>query len=109
MSETKLGKITHVKFGMGGYQDAQIGIGFTLGGDSWAVGDFWGDWSLDPSKNAQWTDADRINNLGKICMRINKLLEQAKVQSVDKLKNIPIEATFDVMTLKSWRVLTEVL
>lgn len=34
---TELGKITKVHFGVGGYQDAMIGISFTLGNDSWPI------------------------------------------------------------------------
>jgi hypothetical protein len=40
---------------------------------------------------------------------VSKLLRDAKVDSVEKLKGKPIEATFDGNTLKEWRILTEVL
>jgi len=40
---------------------------------------------------------------------VSKLLKEAKVDNVDKLKGIPVEVTFDGMMLKEWRVLTEVL
>jgi hypothetical protein len=40
---------------------------------------------------------------------LSKLLKDAKVRSVDKLKGIPVEAIFDGNVLKEWRVLTEVL
>lgn len=37
-NEKKIGKITSVSFGHCGYQDAMIGISFTLGSNSWGVG-----------------------------------------------------------------------
>jgi hypothetical protein len=40
---------------------------------------------------------------------LSKLLNEAKVSSVDKLKGIPVEVTFDGNMLKEWRILTEVL
>jgi hypothetical protein len=40
---------------------------------------------------------------------VSKLLKEAKVDSVDKLKGKPVEVTFEGNTLKSWRILTEVL
>jgi hypothetical protein len=40
---------------------------------------------------------------------VSKLLKEAKVDSVEKLKGKPIEATFDGNMLKEWRILTEVL
>lgn len=107
--EIKLGKIQNVKFGFGGYQDAMIGISFTLEGSGWGVCDFWGQWSIERSKNAQWTEEDRLRDIGKTGMRIAELLKKSKVQSIDKLKDKPIEVTFENMTLKSWRILEEVL
>lgn len=109
MIEKKLGKIQRCSFGSGGYQDAMIGISFTLGGDSWGVGDFWGDWSIKRSETAQWSESDRINNLGKTVMRINELLGQAKKQDVSKLAGVAVEVSFEGNTLVSWRVLTEVI
>lgn len=36
-------------------------------------------------------------------------MSKAEVDCVTKLKNIPVECTFEDMRLKSWRVLEEVL
>lgn len=109
-SERKeLGKIQKCHFGQGGYQDACIGVTFTLGGDSWGVGDFWGAWAIERSDRAKWTEADRITQLGEMVMRLNSLLANAKVSTVDALQGIPVEVTFDGMALESWRVLKEVL
>ena len=107
--EKRLGKIKHCQFGEGGYQDACVGVSFTLGGDGWGVGDFWGDWSIDRSDYANWSEEDRIRHLGEMVMRLNALLKSAKKRWVSELVGVPVEVEFDGMALKSWRVLTEVL
>jgi hypothetical protein len=107
----EIGKIRSVSFGLGGYQDAMIGITFDLGSDTgcWGVGDFWGEWAIKRSDCAEWKEEDRIRWLGTMVMRINSLLSDAKVTSIDGLTNIPIEVTFENNVLKSWRVLVEVI
>ncbi len=45
----ELGRIERCDFGQGGYNDAEIGIGFTLSGKGWGVQDFWGYWSTKRS------------------------------------------------------------
>ena len=107
--ETKLGKIQSVEFGFGGYQDAMIGISFTLSGDWGGVNDFWGNWSCKPSKNAEWTTKDQVVNLGGVVMRIASLLEDAKVKDIADLKGVPVEVKFAGGMLQSWRILKEVL
>lgn len=109
MNKTELGRIQKVSFGEGGYQEAMIGISFTLGGNGWGVGDFWGDWSCDRTANTGWSEGDRIDNLGAMVMRVHGLLKQAKKHYVPDLVGVPVEATFDGNRLVSWRVLTEVL
>jgi len=110
--EKKLGKIESVRFGHGGYQDACIGLSVTLGNGSWGVGDFKGAWDpemIKRTEHTKWTEEDRTNNIGETVRFLSKLLKDAKVDSVDKLKGIPVEVTFDGNLLKEWRVLTEVL
>lgn len=106
---TRLGKIQKIHFGMGGYQDAMIGITFVLGGAGWGVMDFWGDWASKHRPDMQWTEESRLIRLGEMVMKINELLQQAKKTSIEQLKDVPIEATFESNTLKSWRILEEVL
>ncbi len=110
--EKRLGKIESVRFGHGGYQDACIGLSVTLGDGSWGVGDFKGKGDSEMircSEHSKWTEEDRTNNIGESVRFVSKLLKQAKVNSVDKLKGVPIEAIFDGNMLKEWRILTEVL
>jgi len=110
--EKKLGKIQSVEFGIGGYQDAMIGIHVTLGGDGWGVGHSTSEWDaniIDCTEHSKWTEADRSRKYDEIIRYISGLLKQAKVGSVDKLKGIPIECTFDGNLLKGWKILEEVL
>lgn len=112
MNEKRLGKIEHVEFGHGGYQDAQLGLTLTLSGKGWGVGTgIYGGWSqtIKWSKNCRWTEEKRSADYAEMAREIDRLLIKAKVRSVDKLKGIPIEAEFDGMVLKDWRVLEDVL
>lgn len=108
----RLGKITSVKFGHGGYQDACLGISFSLGGDGWGVGTDKTAWDanrIECSDHCKWTEEDRSKQYDEIMRYISDLLRDAKVDSVDKLKGVPVETVFEGMTLKSWRILTEVV
>ena len=105
----QFGKIRKASYGFGGYQDAQFGISFDLGGEHWGVSDFWGGWADKPTSGAQWTRKDQLAWHAETAERICELLKAAKVNSVAKLPGIPIEVSFDGNLLKSWRVLTEVL
>ena len=110
--EKSIGKISSISLGYGGYQDAQFGlsVNFTSKKDSWEVGDFKGFWSTDTkSKGCKWTEKDRDASFAEIMRLINKLLSESNKQSLDQLKGTPVEVTFDGMSLKSWRILTEVI
>lgn len=109
VNERKLGKIKVVKFGLGGYQDMMIGVNFTLGGEGWGVQDFWGNWSHEWTDNCKWTEENRLIELGKVCMKLNFFMTKAGVTSLEQLKDKPIEVEFEMNTLKSWRILTEVI
>jgi len=108
----ELGKIQSVTFGLGGYQDACLGIHITLGGESWGVSSTKSTWDSNMIKHSEythWTEQDRDKSFAEIMRYVSDLLAAAKVTSVDKLKGVPVEAEFDGNLLKSWRVLAEVL
>lgn len=110
--EKRLGKIQNVIFGIAGYQNAMLGLHVALGNDGWCVSDTRSTWdaeSITWTEHCQWTEKDRDNQYAEILRYLSKLLKDAKVDSVDKLKGIPVEVTFDGMRLKEWRILTEVL
>ena len=110
--EKRLGKIKNVRFGIGGYQDCQLGVHFELGGDSWGVTNSRSVW--DPTRvkceeYTQWTEEDRNKQMNDIMRYVSSLLYEAKVDNVNDLKGKPIECTFEGNILKEWRILTEVL
>lgn len=110
--EKKLGKIEDVRFGLGGYQGAMIGLHVTLGNSGWGVSDSRANWDAEQikcSEHSKWLESDRDEWYAEIMRYVSKLLKEAKVDSVDKLKGKPVEVTFDGNTLKEWRILTEVL
>jgi len=108
----ELGKIEKVYFGYGGYQDAQFGVTFVLNFNGKGCVDFIdGGWSEDVKVDeyTKWTEKDRQIQRAEMVKRVNKLLKEAKVKTIDELKGKPIEITNEGLTLKSWRILTEVL
>jgi hypothetical protein len=106
----ELGKIKSIRFGMGGYQDAMIGVTFEIGGQGWGVMDFWGDWGIERSEFAKWSEDDRIQSLGNMVMRVRTLLSDAGKEHLHQLANVPVEVEFkNYSVLKSWRILKEVL
>lgn len=110
--KTILGKIDYVSFGHGGYQDAQFGISFGFSFDGCGVSDFWGFWDYElikHSEHCKWTEEERAKKASELLPKISKLLKQAKVRNVQDLKGKPVEITFEGDTLKSWRILEEVL
>ena len=110
--EKRLGKIESVHFGLGGYQGAMLGLHVTLGASGWGVGDSRANWDSEQikwTKHTKWSESDRDGWYTEIMRYVSKLLKEAKVDSVDKLKGKPVEVTFDGNILKEWRILTEVL
>lgn len=115
MIKKYLGKITHISFGLGGYQDVQLGLSVTLDGGGIGTNVFIGgawDYNFikEPGESARWTEKDRTKIMIDMLRKISDLLKAAKVNSIDELKGKPIEMTIeDLNTLKDWRILTEVL
>lgn len=110
--EIKLGKIESVKFGHTGYQDAMLGISFSLSFDGSGVNDSKCGWDahlIKCTESCKWTEEDRDKEYAEIMRYISKLLYEAKVDSVDKLKGIPVEVIMENRILKEWRILTEVV
>lgn len=110
--EVKLGKIESVYFGLGGYQDACIGLNVTLDMNGSGVCDSKTAWDSNLIKcddHCKWTESDRSKQYDEIVRYISDLLSEAKVSKVENLKGIPVEVTLEGNTLKSWRILTEVI
>ena len=99
MVRKELGKIQSVRFGMGGYQDAMIGIQFDLGGQGWGVSDFWGYWA-EYSSNCKWSLSEQRDYLGDIVLKINKLFKEANKTDINKLVGVPVEIESGIVTGK---------
>lgn len=108
--EDRIGKIQEVRFGIGGYNDAQMGLTVTLGSakGSWGVMSFKGFWS-DRSPGAQWSESDQDVRFAEVVRYIRDLLRAAKVESLDQLVGKPVLVTFDGTDLKAWRILEEAI
>lgn len=112
--EKVLGKIKDISFGITGYNDMMLGysIEFSLDGGSSGVATSEGflDYNrVKHNERCKWTEEERDIGMVDMLKRLSDVLKQAKVNTVDKLKNIPVEVTLEGNTFKSWRVLTEVL
>lgn len=109
----ELGKISVFDVGIGGYQDAMLGIHMTFEGRGWGVCTsecFWSPSMVSMSENTKWTEKERSSSFDNIMRTIDKTLSEAKVKRTQDLIGIPVEVTFDnKRTIKSWRILTEVI
>ena len=112
MTRTELGKIDRFDIGIGGYQDAMMGVSITLKGNTgWMVDDFKGTWgtSMKVTEYTRWTEEDRSKHFDDTMRFINKILTEAKKSRTQQLIGVPVEVTFNGNLLQSWRILTEVL
>lgn len=112
MTEKYLGKIEKVRFGIGGYGDASIGMHFTLSYGGYGTQTsrcFWDANTVERTPSCKWTEEERTVKYGEIVRYISDLLKKAKVDDISKLAGKPIEVEADGNMLKSWRILEEVL
>ncbi len=114
MSEKHLGKIIKARFGIGGYQDAMLGLHVELSfGSCMGTVQTKSTWSpslIECSPHAKWTEADRDKFLIEIMRYTDKILNDAKVKTVDQLAGKPVEVECENFSdIKGWRILTEVL
>ena len=107
----KLGKISSLRFGFGGYQNTQLGISIKITGETWGVCDFYGTWGpkIKCTEHTNWTEQDRDAMYARTVRRIGELLIDAKVDCIRDLEGTPVEVEFEGQEMKSWRVLTEVI
>ena len=106
-----LGKIESIKFGLDG---SRIGLFYTLTFDkccgTQSSNSVWDPEQIKVTSYTKWTEDDRDMELAQLMRYISKLLSEAKVNDINKLVGKPIEVTIDEFnSLKSWRILTEVL
>lgn len=107
--EERLGKITQCEFGMGGYQDAEIGLSLTFTGQGWGVSTFEGFWAAAPTERCEWSTDDQSAKFAYVTRRVRDLLKDGKVLSVSQLLNKPVRVEFEGNKLAKWWLLTEVI
>lgn len=95
----ELGKIKSVSFGWSEYL---FGLNLTLGGEGWGT-------STGIYYNPTYKNESQELHSVAMLSKVQELLKDAKVETVDKLLNKPIEATFEGTILRDFRILTEVL
>ena len=111
MQGTFLGKIESIKFGV---KNSRIGLFYTLTFNNCCGSQFsnafWDPEQVEVTEGTNWTEDDRDRELAQVMRYISKLLSEAKVDDITKLAGKPVEVTIDEFnSLKSWRILTEVL
>jgi len=111
MQGTFLGKIESIKFGL---NNSRIGLFYTLSFNSCtevqSSNDVWDPEQVKVTEGTKWTENDRDMELVQLMRYISKLLSEAKVDDITKLAGKPVEVTINEFnSLKSWRILTEVL
>lgn len=104
--EKELGKISAVSFGRNSDRPFMFGLELNFSGKGWGTFTTIG---ANMSDDCKWDEDERNAAFFDVCKRINKLLEDASVNSVHELVGIPVEVTFENHTLRDYRILTEVL
>ena len=112
MISKKLGKITKANFGIGGYNDAMIGLFLCFEFDGSGIASDFSTWDPNIVKcsiHAKWSEYDRDRQYKKIMEKLSQTLKDAKKKTVSDLVGTPVEVTLKGNMLEDWRVLTEVL
>lgn len=107
--EKRLMKITAVIFGFGGYDDVMFGFGLDFSGDGYGMSSWHGTWMREPDEYCKWTKEDQNKIFLDAALLVLDTLTKAKKKTVQGLVGTPCEVTFEGNSIKSWRVLTEVI
>jgi hypothetical protein len=110
--ETALMKISKATFGLGGYQDAQLGLHLSFTTDNSGVSTSYAYWDYENIKHTEhtkWSEPDRDRALVEVLRNLSVYLKEAKVNDVSQLVGTPVEVILDNNTFRSFRILTEVL
>jgi hypothetical protein len=107
--KTELGKIQKAYWGLGGYQDCQIGLSLVFSMKGAGVSTFIGAWATKRTNSTQWTEVKRLAEIGAAGMKCVELLNATGKLDVASLAGTPVELTFDGNVLAGWRLLDEVL
>jgi hypothetical protein len=108
-----LGKITSIKVGLGGYQDAMFGLHVTLESHKTSISKSYCTW--DPTQTpwterCKWSEQNRDELFVSVMRQISALLYDAKSKDLSELRGKPVEFTLNAEgELATWRILTEVM
>lgn len=104
--DCELGKIESVDFGLS--RGFLLGLKLTFHFGS-CCGTFF-DFSINMSDQCKWKDIEEKHIAGiEILQIIKDILDDAKVDDVQQLVNIPVEIYTDTMEVRGFRILKEVL
>ena len=109
MTEKILGKITKAEYGI--VRDYPFLFGLQLcfnleDGTSIGCGSRY---TINIGKACKWTTEERQHRITESVDEVHKILKDAKVDYVSKLKGMPVEVEIEKNTFKNFRILTEVL
>ena len=108
MNEEVLGKIKNVRFGI---VEGRFGLHLELSGSYSCSTSYhaWDPTTVEVTDYTEWDEDDRTKEMALVMRKVSKLLNDAKVDDVHKLNNIPVKYSFKDGILNEWRILTEVL
>ena len=109
MTEKVLGKIDFAEYGT--FEDRPflmgLQLGFSMNGCGVMSG---GKYTVNMSKQCKWySQEEREHIITLYADKVYELLNEARVNYVSQLINIPVEITIEDNTFKDFRILTEVL
>jgi hypothetical protein len=109
MEEKILGKIRDVNYGLQGNCFLGVVFDFSLDGGSMGIGTSYSYNTSKVGKYAKFTEDEQCQSMIKVHKQIKEWLQDAKVEYISELKNVPVEVIIDCNTFKSFRILKEVL
>jgi hypothetical protein len=107
--ETRLGKIGYAEFGVINDYPFMLGLQLEFSFSGSGCGDG-GKYSVNITDSCKWdSDQQKYEAYERILKFTYETLKKAKVDSVSKLKGIPVEVTMENNWFKDFRILEEVL
>lgn len=109
MTGKVLGKIDFAEYGLYPDRPFLMGLQLVFTFQGCGIGDG-AKYTINMSKECKWeSKKERQETITKYADNLYEILEQAKVNYVSQLKNIPVEIIMEDNMFKDFRILTEVL
>lgn len=103
-----LGKIQNVYFGLDQDYPFLFGLELTFKFDDGCFVTSTKD-VVNIGETCKWTKEERCKGVTKCIDQIIKVMKDANVNEITKLKGKPVELTIEANTLQDYRILTEVI